>query len=98
MTSRRLTTYTLDVNCFTAQQVAVYEPCTIVYEFSSVQFLDQLGHQGYMRDNSAETLFHSFLQEALVSSSGMGRDIHSLMLSIQHFLYQPQRHPPSKVS
>ena len=26
-----------------------------------------------------------FLQKALVSSSGMGRDVHSLILSIQHF-------------
>ena len=47
-----------------------------------------------MRDDSAEILFQSFLQEALVSSSGMGRVVRSLMLSIQHFL----RRPPSKVS
>ena len=33
-----------------------------------------------MRDYSAEILFQSFLQEALVSSSGMGRDVHSLMI------------------
>ena len=39
-----------------------------------------------MRDDSAEVLFQSFLQEALVSGSGMGRDVHSLMLSIQQFL------------
>ena len=32
-----------------------------------------------MRDDSAEILFQSFLQEALVSSSGMGRDVHSSM-------------------
>ena len=38
---------------------------------------------GDMRDDSAEILFQSFLQEALVSSSGMGRDVHSWMLSIQ---------------
>ena len=31
-----------------------------------------------MMDDSAEILFQSFLQEALVSSSGMGRDVHSL--------------------
>ena len=28
----------------------------------------------------------------------MDRDVHSLMLSIQHFLCQPQHHPPSKVA
>ena len=43
-----------------------------------------------MIDNSAEMLFQSFLQEAILSSSGMGRDVNSLMLSIQHFLCQPQ--------
>ena len=32
-----------------------------------------------MRDESAEILFQSFLQEALVSSSCMGKDIHSLI-------------------
>ena len=44
---------------------------------------------GGMRDDSAEILFQSFLLEVIVSSSGMGRDIHSLMLSIHHFLYWP---------
>ena len=42
-----------------------------IIQFSSVQFLDRLGRR-------------SFLQEAIVSSSGMDRDVHSLMLSIQH--------------
>ena len=65
--------------------------------FRSVQSLDQLGHWGYIRDDSAEILFQSFLQEVLVSSSCMGRDVHSLMLSFQHFLCRPQRRPPSKV-
>ena len=51
---------------------------------------------GDMRDDSAEILSQSFLQEALVSSSGMGRDVHSLMLSIQHFLCRPRRRPPSR--
>ena len=37
---------------------------------------------GDMRDDSAEILSQSFLQEALVSSSGTGRDVHSLMISI----------------
>ena len=53
---------------------------------SSVQSLDRFGRWGDMIDESAEVLFQSFMQEALASSSGMGRDVHSLMLSIQHFL------------
>ena len=57
--------------------------------FSSVQFsplTDGLvggGHEGRF---SRDLLFQSFQWEALVSSSGMGRDVQSLMLSIQHFL------------
>ena len=62
-------------------------------QFSSVPWL---GHRGDMRDHSAEIFFQSFLQETLVSS-GMGRDVHSLMLSIQHFLCRPRRHPSYKV-
>ena len=50
-----------------------------------------------MRDDSTQIFFQSFLQEALVSRSGMGRDVHSLMLSIQHFLCRPRRRPASKV-
>ena len=50
-----------------------------------------------MRDDSAEILFQSFLLEALVSSSGTGRDVHSLMLSIQHFLCRSRRRLFSKV-
>ena len=36
-----------------------------------------------MTDDSGDILVRSFLQEALVSSSGMGRDVHSLMF-IKH--------------
>ena len=50
-----------------------------------------------MKDNLEEILWQSFLQEALVSSSGMGRYVRSLMLSIQPFLCWPWCHPPSKV-
>ena len=50
---------------------------------------------GDVRDDSAEILFQSFLQEALVSSSGTERDVHSLVLSIQHFLSRPRRRPTS---
>ena len=58
--------------------------------FSSVQFqfssLTDWVIGGDMTDNSAEILFRSFLQKALVSSSGMGRDVHSQMVSSQPFL------------
>ena len=62
----------------------------------SLQSLDRLGRRGDLRDDSAEILYQSFVQEALVSSSGMGRDVHSLVLSFQHFLCPPQLRPPSK--
>ena len=65
--------------------------------FSLVQFAVQLGCRGNMTDDSAEILFQSFLQEALLNISGMGRDVRSLMLSFQHILCRPQRRPPSKV-
>ena len=63
----------------------------LIIQFSSVQSLDRLGRQdggevgGNMTDYSAEILFQSFLQEAIVSSSYMGRDVHSLIFSTQHF-------------
>ena len=78
-----------------AWQKGVKDPAQV--QFSSVQSLDPLGHQEDMRDDSAEILFQSFLQEALLSSSSMGKDARSLMLSIQHFLCQPRHRPPSKV-
>ena len=56
-------------------------------QFCLVQFSlhDLLGSRGDMVDDSAEILFQSFLQEAVVSSSGEGRDSHSLMLFVQYF-------------
>ena len=65
--------------------------------YRSVQATDWLDRQGDMTDDSAAILFKCFLQEAILGSSGMGRDVHSLMLSIQHFLCRPLCHPPSKV-
>ena len=59
----------------------------ICVQLSSVQSLDRLGHEGYMRDDSAEILFQSSLQEAVMSLSGMGKDVTSLTLSIQHFSF-----------
>ena len=49
----------------------------------SFQSLDVLGH---WRDDSSEILLLSFLLEAHVSISCTGRDVHFLMLFIQHFL------------
>ena len=39
---------------------------------------------GDMTDDFVKIFFQCFLQEATVSSSSMGRDVHSSMLSIQH--------------
>ena len=46
-----------------------------------------------MKDDSAEILCQSFQQEALVSSSGTGRYVHSLMLSILHWGVQIEMAP-----
>ena len=54
--------------------------------FSLALSLDQISSRGNMKDDSAAIGFQSFLQGDIVSSSGMGRDVQSLMLSIQHFL------------
>ena len=47
-------------------------------------------------DDQAEILFQSFVREAIVSSSGMGRDVHSLMLSVSEFFSADHgvAHPP----
>ena len=67
-------------------------------QFCPVQPLDRLGRRARnMTDDSAEILFQSFLQGAIVGNSGMGSNVHSFALSIQHFLCRPRRRPPSKV-
>ena len=48
-------------------------------QFSSVPWPTGLSG-GREWDDSAKILFQSFLWEAIVSNSGMGRDVHSLML------------------
>ena len=48
-------------------------------QLNLVKALDRLGRLGDMRDDSAEVIFQSFLQEALVSSSGTGTAVHSLV-------------------
>ena len=45
-----------------------------------------------MRDESAEIPFQSFLLETIVS---MSRDVHSLTLSIQHFVFCGPRASPT---
>ena len=71
--------------------------CLACKGYRSIQSLDQLGYLGDMRGNSTEIFFQPFQQGAIVSSSGRGRDVQSLTLSIQHFRCRPQHCPPSKV-
>ena len=68
-------------------------------QFSSVQFNPSTDRVvgGTLQTIWLEILFESFQQEAIVSSSGMGRNVHSSVFSIQHFLCCPRRFPPSKV-
>ena len=71
--------------------------CFVLKTFSSARSFDQLGRQGDMRDHSAEILFQSFLRDIIVSSSDIGRDVHSLASSSQHFLCRSWRRPRSEV-
>ena len=72
---------------------------TMKKKFSSIQFspLTDRVIRGNMRDDSADIFFQAFLHEALVSSSGLGRDVLSSMLSTQLFFCRPWLHPPSNV-
>ena len=79
------------------QHVAAARAALSSVHSGSGQFLDRLGRRGDIRDYSKEILFLSVLQKVLVSSPGMGRDVHSRMLSIQRFLCRPRRRPPSKM-
>ena len=67
----------------------------LLFQFSSVPWLIR-SWEGHDRRFSRD-LLPVFLQKATVRSSGKGRDVHPLMLSIQHFLCQPWCCPPSKV-
>ena len=69
------------------------------HKYSSFQTIDLWSHRGDTRKDSAAILFQFFfpLQVAIVSSSGMGMDVHSLMLSIQHSLCHQWCHPLYKV-
>ena len=55
------------------------------------------GGGGGNRVDLAEILFQSFLWEAIAGSSGIGRHVHSLTLSVQHFFFRQQSPPPSEV-
>ena len=50
---------------------------------------------GDMRDDSAESPFLPFLHEAIVNSSGMDRDAHSLTSSNQHYFPLPTTASPT---
>ena len=65
---------------------------------SSVQSLDRGGGGGLTWGTIEQMSSSSFvLQEVLVSSSSMGRDVLSLVLSILRFLCRTRRRPASKV-
>ena len=63
---------------------------------ATVWVVVDVGGRGDVRDDSAEIRFQTFLRKNIVSSSSMGEDVHSLTLSIQHFLRRPPRHSLSK--
>ena len=62
-------------------------------QFSSLTDWVIGGTSGAFQQRSSK----SFLQQAAVSNSTKGRDVHSLMLSSQHFLCQQQWYPSSRV-
>ena len=64
-----------------------------LFQFRSVQFspLADWVIRRDMKDDSAEILFQSFLQEALVSSSGMGRGAILILLNPFPALQDPQQ-------
>ena len=63
------------------------QPSKDSVQFSSVP--RPLRSSSDVRDYSTEIFLQSFLRAIIVSSSGMRRDVHSLMLSIQNFLCRP---------
>ena len=61
----------------------------------SVQSLKRFGRLESERSLQTiqQILFPIFPQEAILSNSGIGRDVHSLLLSIQHFLLRNTASP-----
>lgn len=51
------------------------------YQFRLTKSFDLRGRRGQMRNDLAKLLLQSFLREAIVRSSGMGRDMHFSILS-----------------
>ena len=78
-----------------ARKPAFLHPAFLFSQFSSVPWpVGSLGgHAGWLSRDPRQ----SFLQEAILSSSGIFRDVRSLMLSIQRFLCQPWCCPHSEV-
>ena len=72
--------------------------CAFNISLQRVDSLDRWSRRADIRDDVAEILFQSFPQKALMRSSGKGKNVYSLMLSIQHFLCPPRRRQTSKVS
>ena len=68
----------------------------ITMSISSVQSLDRLVIRGTWQMIQQRS-FSCVFCKSIVSSYGMGRDVHSLILSIQHFLCQPQHRPLSNM-
>ena len=68
--------------------------CCCSVQFSSVPWpIWVVGGWGTIQQRSSSSL----LQTALVSRSGMGRDVHSLKMSIHYFFCRSRRRPSSKV-
>ena len=57
-----------------------YWSLILLAQFSSVALSIRCPGEGNIRDDPAEILDQSFLREAIVSSSGVGRDVFSLTL------------------
>ena len=79
--------------------ITLTSDCSV--HFSALtSWLDHWGGGGGMRMDSTKILFQTFLffrLEAIVSSSGTGKVVHSLTLSIQHFLCRPRCRPSSNL-
>ena len=71
--------------------------CISLVQFSSIPWPIGLSGRWLWQMIQQRSSSSRFLQEALASSSCMGRNTHSLMLSIQHFLCRPRRCPPSEM-
>ena len=85
------------LSCFTGFSLDCFRGRSVQFSPLTWPIESPEGEGGDTRDDSAEILFQSFMQEAFVGSFGLGRNVHSLMLSIQHFLCLSRRRPPSKV-